>query len=238
MVENKFVHQKREREFQQRVLAAVEKPKSSKLVAVLNSAFFLWVLTACVVTAGGTYVGAYQQCRKDADSEIDRSTKLERELYQRELNIRNIILAKAHVADMRQALAQPNSYYPEFSGFPTQIIRENYASFLNRVTDLKLGPDAQVPVPAMFLKLMVINQGVIPDNITDKDIPELREYAQKMLAAASVIPLPGFGLSRFEPSCGFWTLVNRFFSGNEVDVVRSATRKPALPKVLPLPPPG
>jgi hypothetical protein len=164
MVENEFFRQKRGREFQQRVLAAVEKPKSNRLLAIINSAFFLWVLTACVVTAGGTYVASYQQCRKDADSEIDRSTKLERELYQRELNIRNIILTKAHVADMRQALAQPNSYYPEFAGFPIQIIRENYASFLNRVTDLKLGPDARLPVPEKYLKMTAINQGGLRDN--------------------------------------------------------------------------
>ena len=78
--------------FKNRVLAAIEKPKESKLVAVLNSGFFLWLLTLCVVTAGGAYLTSYQQCRKDAEEEIERSTRIQRELFQRELRIREIIL--------------------------------------------------------------------------------------------------------------------------------------------------
>ncbi|MGY4450713.1 hypothetical protein ACVWZR_005373 [Bradyrhizobium sp. i1.3.1] len=42
--------------FKKRVLAALDKPKKSRLVSILNSGFFLWFLTLCVVTAGGSYL--------------------------------------------------------------------------------------------------------------------------------------------------------------------------------------
>ena len=118
--------------FKTRVLAAIEKPKKARLVAILNSGFFLWLLTLCVVSAGGAYLTSYQQCRKDADEERT-NTKIQRELFQRELKIREIILASPTVAGMKDQLKQPNSYYPEFSGFPNLLLQESNAAFLNRV---------------------------------------------------------------------------------------------------------
>jgi hypothetical protein len=47
--------------FKNRVLASLDKPKTSRLVSILNSGFFLWFLTLCVVTAGGAYLTSYQQ---------------------------------------------------------------------------------------------------------------------------------------------------------------------------------
>jgi hypothetical protein len=222
--------------FHQRLLAAVEKPRTGRLLTILNSSFFLWILTACVVSAGGVYVTSYQQCRKDADDEIERNTKIERELFQRELKIREIIMTRLSVADMRAALLQPNFYYPEFSGFPNQILRESDASFLNRVKDLKIPSHQDIPRNEL-LNLFQVSNGRIPDNLTDKDIKLLQEYAQKMLAQARPIPLPGFGLSPFEAACGPRTLLDRFFSGASVRIVR-AYHKPELPRVLPVPDPG
>ena len=52
MADNEFLRQKREREFQQRVLAALEKPKSHRIIRVINAPFFLWLLTVILVTGG------------------------------------------------------------------------------------------------------------------------------------------------------------------------------------------
>jgi hypothetical protein len=38
---------------------------------VLNSAFFLWLLSLVVLTGGGAYFSALQQCITDADKNID-----------------------------------------------------------------------------------------------------------------------------------------------------------------------
>ncbi len=54
--------------------------------------------------------------------------------------------------------------------------------------------------------------GQIPDNITEKNIDLLREYAQKFLAEASPIPLRGYELSPYRPNCGPKTLWQSFFS--------------------------
>jgi len=219
-------------EFYRRVLLAVEKPPRSKLVAIINSGFFLWILTACVVSAGGAYLTSYQQCRKDADDAIERYTKVERELFQRELKIQGIILSNSSISAIKEKLSAPNSYYPEFAGFPTQTLRESNAGFLNRVIDLRLPLAIDSPSPDL-LKLFTVANGNIPDGLTDKDLGVLREFARTILAQARPIPLPGFGLSQFEPACGPRTLIDRFFHGTSVDIVRSSAKRPSLPKVLP-----
>jgi hypothetical protein len=223
--------------FKNRVLASLDKPKTSRLVSILNSGFFLWFLTLCVVTAGGAYLTSYQQCRKDAEEEIERNTRIQRELFQRELRIREIILTSPSVAEMRNQLKQPNSYYPEFAGFPNLLLQESNASFLNRVIDLKLNIPPGTPIPRPeIIALYPISRGQIPDAMTDKDIPLLREYAMTMLAQANPIPLPGYGLSPFQPECGIRTLWGRFSFDPATKIVRAYTGKPTLPNVLPLPP--
>ena len=70
-------------EFQQRVLAAVEKPKRNKLLAVINSPFFLWVMSVLLLSIGGSYVSNYKQCRDDAEKTIERRNHLSQELLVR-----------------------------------------------------------------------------------------------------------------------------------------------------------
>jgi hypothetical protein len=222
--------------FKKRILAALDKPKQSRLTSILNSGLFLWFLTLCVVTAGGAYLTSYQQCRKDAEEEIERNTRIQRELFQRELRIREIILTAPSVSEMRNQLKQPNSYYPEFAGFPNLLLQESNAAFLNRVIDLKLTITPAKPIPRPeILTLYPISRGQIPDALTDKDIPLLREYATTMLAQATPIPLPGYGLSPFQPECGIPTLWGRFSFDPTTKIVRAYAGKPTLPNVLPLP---
>jgi hypothetical protein len=224
--------------FKKRILAALEKPTKSKFVAVLNSGFFLWLLTLTVVTSGGAYLTSYQQCRKDAEEEIERNTRIQRELFQRELKIREIILTARSVQEMKNQLIQPNSYYPEFSGFPILLLQESSAAFLNRVIDFKLVLDPNKPPPRPeLMALFSVTRGQIPESVMDKDIPLLREYAMTVLAQASPVPLPGYGLSPFQPECGFRTLWGRFFFDRETKIVRAYSGKPILPNVLPLPQP-
>lgn len=234
MAKSDFLAQKRQREFEQRVMAAVEKPKESRLWALLNKPFTLWILSLFLISVFGSYISAYQQCRKDAEDEIERATKISRELFQRETTIQKIILTKSNVNEMTQELAKPDSYYPEFSGLQIEALLETYASFLNRVLDLKSTPVTKEE--ERFLQFYSVSMGYIPANLTDKDIPALREYASKMLAKTWPIPLPGFGVSPFEAACGPTNLYDRLLKGNSARIVRDSDRL-TTPRIFPLPNP-
>src|SRR5215469_1400068 len=68
-------------EFQQRLLAAVEKPERNRLLAVINSAFFLWVMSALLLSIGGSYITNHKQCLDDAEKVIERRSHLSQELF-------------------------------------------------------------------------------------------------------------------------------------------------------------
>jgi hypothetical protein len=216
-------------EYKRRVLTALEQPRKNKLIAFLNSGLFLWFLTLCVVSIGGAFLTSYQQCERNAEDAIEKNTKIERELFQRELRIREIIMTAQTLAEIKEQLKQQNSFYPEFSGFPTELLGETRAAFLNRVKDLKL---PRIIERQELTSLYPVAFGQIPDNITEKNIDLLREYAQKFLAEARPIPLPGYELSPYRPNCGPKTLWQRFFSDPSTAIVRAYEGKPELPQVF------
>ena len=71
-------------EFQQRLLAAVENPERNRLLAVINSAFFLWVMSALLLSIGGSYITNHKQCLDDAEKVIERRSHLSQELLFRD----------------------------------------------------------------------------------------------------------------------------------------------------------
>jgi hypothetical protein len=70
-------------EFQQRVLAALEKPKRNRFLGVINSAFFLWLMSALFLSIGGSYITNHRQCLDDAEKIIERRKHLSQELLSR-----------------------------------------------------------------------------------------------------------------------------------------------------------
>jgi hypothetical protein len=60
MQENKTMREKREREFQAKVLSILGKKKSHWTIRLINAPVFLWLMTVAVVTLGGAYINARQ----------------------------------------------------------------------------------------------------------------------------------------------------------------------------------
>jgi hypothetical protein len=54
--------------------------RKNVLFAVINSAFFLWCLSALLLTIGGGYITNHQQCMRDADQLVERRNMVSKEL--------------------------------------------------------------------------------------------------------------------------------------------------------------
>jgi len=105
---------KRDRDFQARVLAALVKPPEKKrfwLFALINSAFFLWLMSAGLITAGGAALSAHRQCLSDADKASQDYMSLTSELDDRILYISSS-LQRAHDMDDLKRYLVP---FPHFS---------------------------------------------------------------------------------------------------------------------------
>jgi hypothetical protein len=60
------------------------KQKRSRFLAVINSPFFLWVISALLLSIGGSYITNHKQCLDDAEKIIERRNHLGQELLVRE----------------------------------------------------------------------------------------------------------------------------------------------------------
>ena len=87
MPENEFTEfQRRVLAAVDRVLAAVEKPKRGRLLAIINSSFFIWLMSVLLLTIGGSYITNHKQCLDDAEKIMDRRDHLRQEMYVRDFD--------------------------------------------------------------------------------------------------------------------------------------------------------
>jgi hypothetical protein len=108
MPENETQWRNREREFQKAVLTALEKPKQSKFVAILNSPFFLWLVSAAFITVVGSYISAQQSCFSEAERLIQDFNQVNTEVEYREFNLANSFRDATSLDDLKTKLKAPN----------------------------------------------------------------------------------------------------------------------------------
>jgi hypothetical protein len=212
---------KTEREFQRRVLGAIEKPKTNGFWATLNRPFTLWAMSLVLLTAGSAYFNTYQQCQKDAQDEIAKFTKLQRELYEREQHIREAIVAGRSIAEINRSLSQPYSFYAEFSSYRFPELREAYNELSGRIIDWQLEIH-HVINEKMVAFDSIIQRGSLPADLTERGLDGIKEDAEilpffytRTLVYNDLVTAP------LGPACGPSNLLDRVISGTSARIVRS-----------------
>jgi len=102
---------RQERDLHLKLLAAIQKPKSRRFTSTLNSPFFIWLLSAILLTSAGAYFTNYTQCIADADRLSERYTRISREVLAREQAFADGV-ARATTIDevLRTAKSYPSMY--------------------------------------------------------------------------------------------------------------------------------
>jgi hypothetical protein len=67
----------------------------------VNSSFFLWVVSALFLTAGGWYLTKYQQCAKHSDEAVENLKKVSEEYSGSSRHYRPVCLAWLNVRQIR-----------------------------------------------------------------------------------------------------------------------------------------
>jgi hypothetical protein len=96
--ENDTQQHKREREFQDRVLAALSAPKQSRFLKFINAPLFIWLLTLAVVVIGGGLYTNYKTCLADSKHLAQSYNAYRNEVNFREKAIADAILASSPLA--------------------------------------------------------------------------------------------------------------------------------------------
>jgi hypothetical protein len=236
MPDKKLPQQDPEREFQQRLLAAVEKPPTRGIFRVINSAAFLWLCTILFVTIGGATYSTYQQCIREARQAVGTNDKLLAEIRGREAHFSEIVLQSKTLKIVRAQFEKDYYHYVylEYKGQSTREIREQYYRFLKDnglpMQDRYVTKSIDEPLAS---QASLIADGILDYGIKDSDLDILKSYAQKLHGLGEIhLSLRAFlnqqGFDKLEPNCGPRTLYTLALLDGIPPIVRY--RNPIAPK--------
>lgn len=218
MRDNEFLRRKREREFQQRLLTAIEKPKSHWIWRLINAPIFIWLMTVTLLTLGGAYIGAYQQCIRDGQDEILKFKRLARELYQREYAIRQVIINNNSIEEIRRALPKSYHFYSDFNGHKTVALVSAYHDLLSRIIGYNYG--VRIGKHEDYLIGRVLFDGHLPDDLTNGQLAALKKSTESLSYNLIDDDLFFDVLGTLRPACGLANLKDRMINGPEARIVQ------------------
>jgi hypothetical protein len=180
---------KRDREFQARVLSMLSKPRSSIWTAI-NSPLFLWFLSAALLSFGGAYFAAYQQCVSRADTMIESFPLVSDEYYARKQAIYAIVRDSSHTDEMRRKLKtelkeQPKLYV-RFKDWTSKDLRRQLDGINSRTDQTGLNDlyKAIVRVKSVIVavppRYYSIEDGQIDKHVLEEEVYELKEYSDNL----------------------------------------------------------
>jgi hypothetical protein len=229
MRENDFQRRRREREFQERVLSALEKPRENRFFKVINSPSFLWILTAVLLSLGGAFYSTRQQCIKDSDKITESLHKVSQEIESRLSFAYNGIDENSTFKSVKTALDHAPYRYSEFQSYTIVELYDRFRAMEWRVDSTVRNPDAFGPTHKLSddsdtdRKLNLVLYALINDtNLFPESTPNDPQNMQSALVAEATNharDLLNDLLFDFEPKCGVAEVSRAIVTGHQPYVV-------------------
>lgn len=178
---------RRDSDFQARVLAVLERPKKSRVLAVINSAFFLWIMTALFLTIGGSYYTAYHKCLQDAENISGQYPALSKELLERRAFIKEAISSAETVAQLREKFKSIPYLSFDLKERSTHALTVSISRLRRRI-DILDPTDSLAQVAKQegpFTSDEMLNDasdGEIPYGASDDQLPKIKSSTLKRIA--------------------------------------------------------
>lgn len=225
MHESELLRAKREREFYTRVLGALEKPKRNRVLAIINSAAFLWLLSALLITAGSSYFTKYQECARQADEIIEKFQRLNEELYVRRQTIFQVISDSDSIDAIRSGITELPSIYVDLKPRTIPDLEAEFRKLNGRIDHSLLGELVarfRVEEPTVTARQMniygSIALGIVQKSWPNSGLDNLKYFAHRYRISFD----RGYSAVRhteFFPKCYPSTVAKLMLSTSKPDVV-------------------
>jgi len=120
----------------------LQNKKRNVFLAILNSGFFLWLLSAIFLAAGGSYFTNYQDCMRDAEKLISQHDRLTREIRNRRSFVWSLVASAKSIGEIRGGLDKCPVTYSEFKEFSTFELQQSINRLQRQIdkTNMRLLP--------------------------------------------------------------------------------------------------
>lgn len=168
-----------DKEFQERLLAALAKPKPNCFLAVVNSAFFLWLLSALFLSFIGASLTTRQQCLSEAEKVSTNYDHIHAELKTRLYAVNQIVQAAGDTGEIRQKLTNLPWTYDDLRHRSLAELRHEAFELLRQIERparlpslWEVGmPIVMWPVPPKFMSIV---DGTLDTSVSNNDLGWLR----------------------------------------------------------------
>jgi hypothetical protein len=232
------VRNRREREFQTRVLAAVEKQKPTKLerfTKFINAPAFLWFLTAIVLATFANYYTSYRQCMADSEALIERYHKVKFELAFRSIELAGRITASGSIdslSEIQKTIPYKNYDFKDRSLFEvlTQYLHLRYAKldFSREKYPNDYEDFGSFLMRAPFFPSLVL--GAAFDKSDQNNMANLKKFALNLIHNTSQTAVYD-AMSHFESACSVKTIAQIVLGGSPKIVIVSGDMPPTMPRI-------
>jgi hypothetical protein len=182
---NDNLRNRRELEFQKKVLAALQRPKPSRWLAVFNSRLFSVLVLGLFGTIGSIYFTSYQKCTADAERLSEAWYRLTREAMTRQDAIAWTVTQAKSMDDFRN-IKYPNVYAEMKDKSLWEVLREKRQ--ISRRIDFSPTRNMQIPATSVgdtkysadeLVRYGGIAVGNVPHHIKDTEIDAVRSFLMR-----------------------------------------------------------
>ena len=238
---NRFHSYAREREFYAKVIGALEKPKGSRFLAIINSAALLWFLSALFITVGGSYLTKYQECARQADDVIEKFQRINEELYVRRRAISQVISDSSGMDTIRSGIKDLPSIYVELKPRTLPDLDADFRKLNGRIDHSRLDDlfarlrvNDPTVTPVQMNTFGSIAVGFIAKAWPDSALENLKYFAHRYQVSFDRGYL-AVRNTEFFPNCSFSTVSKLMLSTTKPDVVQGVPNPLYVNAEVPMP---
>lgn len=204
------------REFQARVLAALEKPKAKRWIVILNSPIIIWLLSVIVLTLGGGYYTTYRQCVADAQSIASAYRTIDYEIRYRQDSIIDVVLQAKTMDDVRRGLTNKFYYSSELKDKSiSELMALDRAAYL-RIDRSEMNLPKSAKDTDAFHRFTLVLQQQVPRDLTDADLLDLKKYAGSVEVEFVDFIFRAAIATAYEPRCNPLTVSSIALGGSPI----------------------
>jgi hypothetical protein len=199
---------RRQREFESKLLSLATPKPRNRFLAVINAPFTLWFLSAVVLGFGSVYYTTYKQCVVDATKISDDYSLYRTELIHRQISLAHTIKSAKTLAEVYKAQQSIPDDAVKLKDKKLLEVREALGQSSARIEFVvnREDPDfVELKKDPNFDRFFPVFEAA-PDEVTERDFLALKRFAER---AVSPLMMQAFGGINFaEPSCGPSTIIS------------------------------
>jgi hypothetical protein len=130
-IENEVLRRKREREFQARMLASIEKPKPNRLLTLINAPISLWLLSAIALSFGAAVYQTRNQCSDKSEALIANQFRTRNEIDRRIYYFKEAVLSTKSPKQLQDILRKRKSIYADLRAKGLWDLLEDQLAIVN-----------------------------------------------------------------------------------------------------------